>query len=175
MNNITVSQKPNIVVVGGSYVGSRVVDLVAPRVCKTHNVVMIEKSSHFQNQFIFPRMHAVQGFEHKAFIPFTGTYFRNADLLREELGLPEGEDLPSASTSIVQGLVQAVHPKHVSLESGEKIPYEYLVIATGTGQPGTMTVSEKKDNVEKWREVQRNVEKAENIVVVGAGAYGIRE
>ncbi|THV06155.1 FAD/NAD(P)-binding domain-containing protein [Dendrothele bispora CBS 962.96] len=168
------SEKPNVVVIGGSYVGSRVVDLVAPRVYKTHNVVMIEKSSHFQNQFIFPRMHAVQGFEHKAFIPFTGTFFRSADLLREELGLPKEESLPSESTKIVQGFVDAVYPKHVSLESGEKIPYEYLVVATGTGQPGSMKVSEKKDNVERWRELQKKVQNAEKIVVVGAGAYGIQ-
>ncbi|KAF5357336.1 hypothetical protein D9758_005941 [Tetrapyrgos nigripes] len=168
------SSKPNVVVVGGSYVGSRIVDLLAPRVYKTHNVIMIEKSSHFQNQFVFPRIHAVKGFEHKAFIPFTETFFRNADLLREELGLPQDGELPSASTSVKQGVVQSIHPKYVSLESGEQVPYEFLVIATGTGQPGTMKVSGKQDNIERWHEIQRNVEKAEKIVVVGAGAYGIQ-
>ncbi|KAK0190096.1 hypothetical protein F5146DRAFT_651507 [Armillaria mellea] len=47
--------KPNIVVIGGSYVGGSVVDLLASSLHRTHNIVLIEKNSHFQHLFAFPR------------------------------------------------------------------------------------------------------------------------
>ncbi|KAJ7122015.1 FAD/NAD-P-binding domain-containing protein [Mycena crocata] len=147
----------NIVVVGGSYCATYIIDDLAPRVHKTHHVIMIEKNSHMQHIFAFPRINAVPGFEHKAFVPWTDAY----------------HETPRHSTSIVQGVATAVLPDKVVLASGEVIPYEYLIMATGTGKPPLRTTT-KVESVNLMRQIQDRVKQSQNIVIVGGGAFGIQ-
>lgn len=51
------------------------------------------------------------------------------------------------------------------------------MLATGTGRPGPegLVGQDKKTGVEIARFHQENVKKARNIVIVGGGAYGVRE
>ncbi|KAK6996965.1 FAD/NAD(P)-binding domain-containing protein [Favolaschia claudopus] len=147
----------NIIVVGGSYCATYVIDDLAPRVHKTHHVIMIEKNSHMQHIFAFPRISTVPGFEHKAFIPFTNAY----------------HETPPHSTSIVQGVVTSVLPDKVVLASGEEIPYEYLVMATGTGRP-PLQLTTKAQSVHGFNLLQSRAKQAKDIVVVGGGAFGIQ-
>ncbi|KAJ7646553.1 FAD/NAD-P-binding domain-containing protein [Roridomyces roridus] len=147
----------NIVVVGGSYCSTYVIDALAPRVHKTHHTIMIEKNSHMQHIFAFPRISCVPGFEHKAFVPFTDAF----------------HETPRHSTSILQGIVTEVHPDRVVLASGEEIPYEYLIMATGTGKPPLETTT-KVGSVEQVNELQNRIKESEDIVIIGGGAYGIQ-
>ncbi|KAJ7466955.1 FAD/NAD-P-binding domain-containing protein [Mycena latifolia] len=147
----------NIVVVGGSYCATYIIDDLAPRVHKTHHVIMIEKNSHMQHLFAFPRISVVPGFEHKAFVPFTNAY----------------HETPPHSTSIVQGVVSAVLPDKVVLASGEVIPYEYLIMATGTGKP-PLQLTTKVESVNVTRQLQERMKQAQNIVIAGGGAFGIQ-
>ncbi|KAF8143359.1 hypothetical protein K438DRAFT_1736507 [Mycena galopus ATCC 62051] len=147
----------NIIVVGGSYCTTYIIDDLAPRVHKTHHVIMIEKNSHMQHIFAFPRISAVPGFAHKAFVPFTNAY----------------HEAPRHSTSIIQGVATAILPDKVILASGKEIPYEYLVMATGTGKlPLEMTT--KGQSVHAFKELQDRVKEAKDIVIVGGGAFGIQ-
>ncbi|KAF5337990.1 hypothetical protein D9758_014319 [Tetrapyrgos nigripes] len=161
--------KPNIVVIGGSFVGVKMVDLLAPRVHETHDIILIEKNSHFQNLYAFPRLHSVTGFEHKAFIPFTSRFFNNAD----ENVASSSKTLPSSSTKVVRGEVTSILPNKVVLKDGQKIPYEYLVLATGTGRTGTIA-RDKKAGVMACQRHQKRVKNAKKIVVVGGGAFGVQ-
>ncbi|THU76563.1 FAD/NAD(P)-binding domain-containing protein [Dendrothele bispora CBS 962.96] len=161
--------KPNIIVVGGSFVGTKMVDLLAPMVYETHNIILIEKNSHFQNLFALPRLHSVSGFEHRAFIPFTEQFFQEADATVAS----GSKTLPSASTRILRGEVTSILPKKVVLKSGEAIPYEYLVLATGTGRTGTAS-RDKKAGIMACQRHQGRVKKAKRIVVVGGGAFGVQ-
>lgn len=161
--------KPNIVVVGGSFVGVKMVDLLAPMVHETHDIILIEKNSHFQNLYTFPRLHSVSGFEHKAFIPFTSQFFTNAD----ENVASSSKTLPSSSTRVMRGEVTSILPNKVVLKSGENIPYEYLVLATGTGRTGT-SARDKKAGVMACQRHQKRVRNAKKIVVVGGGAFGVQ-
>ncbi|KAJ3807568.1 hypothetical protein F5876DRAFT_79574 [Lentinula aff. lateritia] len=174
--------KPNIVVVGGSYVGSKVVDDLIPLVHETHNIVLVEKSSHFKNIFAFPRLHAVTGFESKAFVPYTSEYFDEA---YATLSLHKTH----RCTHIITGLVTSILSDEVILEDGRTIPYEYLVLATGTGQRtklglhtsnimnSTLTKDRNNDkekglvHIHEW---QADMKRANKIVVVGGGAYGVQ-
>ncbi|KAJ4476478.1 hypothetical protein C8J55DRAFT_517114 [Lentinula edodes] len=174
--------KPNIVVVGGSYVGSKVVDDLIPLVHETHNIVLVEKSSHFKNIFAFPRLHAVSGFESKAFIPYTSEYF-------DEAYATLSPHKTHRCTHIITGLVTSILSAEVVLEDGRTIPYEYLVIATGTGQRTTLglhnsnivnsTLTKDTSNdkekglvhIHKW---QADMKRANKIVVIGGGAYGVQ-
>ncbi|KAJ6456399.1 FAD/NAD-P-binding domain-containing protein [Mycena sanguinolenta] len=147
----------NIVVVGGSYCATYIIDDLAPRVYKTHHIIMIEKNSHMQHIFAFPRISAVPGFAHKAFVPFTNAY----------------HEAPRHSTSIVQGVVTEVLPDKVILANREEIPYEYLVMATGTGRL-PLEMMTKVQSVRGFMELQDRVKEAQDIVVVGGGAFGIQ-
>ncbi|KAF9071549.1 hypothetical protein BDP27DRAFT_1418902 [Rhodocollybia butyracea] len=192
------SNKPNIIVVGASYVGeqslysklktvqlkshpgSKVVDDLIPLVHETHNIIVVEKSSHFQNVFAFPRLHAVPGFENSAFVPYSSDYFKEA---RNSIA-EQTRSLPS-STQIVHGLVTSVLPNEIVLETGETIPYEYLILATGTGQRTTFEniktahkvchrENDKTKGISLIHSWQADIEKAESIIVVGGGAYGVQ-
>ncbi|KAJ3919582.1 FAD/NAD-P-binding domain-containing protein [Lentinula edodes] len=161
--------KPNIVVVGGSYVGSKVVDDLIPLVHETHNIVLVEKSSHFKNIFAFPRLHAVSGFESKAFIPYTSEYF-------DEAYATLSPHKTHCCTHIITGLVTSILSAEVILEDGRIIPYEYLVIATGTGQRTTLglhnsNIVNRLVHIHEW---QADMKRANKIVVIGGGAYGVQ-
>ncbi|KIK65260.1 hypothetical protein GYMLUDRAFT_39619 [Collybiopsis luxurians FD-317 M1] len=176
--NAEEQSKPNIVVVGGSYVGSKVVDDLVPLVHETHNIILVEKSTHFQNIFAFPRLHAVSGFEHKAFVPYTSEYFQEAH---------NNEAIPNC-TRIVTGFVTSILPDKVVLKGGDTIPYEYLILATGTSQRVTVgsetlrtveqiegeEMNDKQKGIELIHAWQTDVKQANSIVVVGGGAYGVQ-
>ncbi|KAJ7140966.1 hypothetical protein C8R44DRAFT_931292 [Mycena epipterygia] len=106
----------NIIIVGGTFarrqslifghynLATYIIDDLAPKVHKTHHVIMIEKNSHMQHLFAFPRMSVVPGFEHKAFIPFTNAF----------------HETPRHSTSIVKGVALRILPDKVVLARGGK-------------------------------------------------------
>ncbi|KAF9268462.1 FAD/NAD(P)-binding domain-containing protein [Marasmius fiardii PR-910] len=165
--------KPNIVVVGGSYVGAKVIDHLAPLVHETHNIVLVEKNSHFQHLFAFPRMNVIPGYDHRAFIPYTSAFFKavDSDTLTKE------SSKPSSSITVHQGLVTRISPSHVILanEDDEPIPYEYLVLATGTGPPNPLKEKDiKKTGMRVHQALRERITNANKIVVVGGGAFGVQ-
>ncbi|VDB91946.1 unnamed protein product [Peniophora sp. CBMAI 1063] len=156
------SAKKNIVVVGGSYTGSKAVSALAEKMGSGYQVLLVEKQSHFNHLFGFPRVAVVPGFEHMAFVPYTKAFS----------GLPEG----SAEVQVVQARATEVQPDKVVLDRGGPIPYEFLVMATGTklAPPGTLHTEGKVDGIAYFQEHQRQVQRAKNIVVVGGGAVGVQ-
>ncbi|KAJ6616673.1 hypothetical protein B0H10DRAFT_2164611 [Mycena sp. CBHHK59/15] len=77
------------------------------------------------------------------------------------------------STSIVRGIVTVILPQRVVLASGESIPYEYLIMATGTGTP-PLDLGTKVGGVASTMALQERLKQADNIVVIGGGAFGIQ-
>ena len=128
---------------------------------RTHRVVLIEKNTHFQHLFAFPRFSVVPGFEHKAFIPYTKMF----------------TGVSPDAAAVVQACAIEIHADRVVLDRGNPIPYEYLVIATGTKlpPPGSLPTSNKVEGIKFLREHQKQVEKAQRIVIIGGGAVGVRE
>jgi apoptosis-inducing factor 2 len=63
----------------------------------------------------------------------------------------------------------------VVLKSGEKIPFAYLAIATGSWQPSPSKLKsiERDDACAELQQLQQSVEAAETIAVVGGGAVGV--
>ncbi|KAI0295057.1 FAD/NAD-P-binding domain-containing protein [Multifurca ochricompacta] len=153
-------EKRNIVVIGGSYAGTKAVELIAARMHPTHRTILIEPHSHFHHLYALPRYAVVHGFEHHAFIPYFAMF----------------KSLPPDATEVVQARVTTIHLGFVELDCGEPIPYEYLIIATGTRlvSPGTLDVKGKAEGVAFLQQHQRRVERANKIVVAGGGAVGIQ-
>ncbi|KAI8627489.1 FAD/NAD(P)-binding domain-containing protein [Xylariaceae sp. FL1651] len=153
----------NIVVIGASMAGYAASKAIAESLLpdSPYRVVVIEPHDHFHFTWVLPRFCVVGGHEHKAFIPY-GPHLRNIgnDVLRW-----------------IQDRAVCITRDNVRLSSGEEVPYEFLVVATGAGAtdalPSRVDADEKTIGVERLREIQRKVKEANNLVVVGGGAAGV--
>lgn len=106
----------------------------------------------------------MEGHEHKAFIPY-------AKGIKNEKN---------------DGIVRWVSDTAVELDgssvkvgrTGERIPYAFLVVATGSGTgiglPSRVDATEKSEGIDSLRKMQGSIASAENIVVVGGGAAGVQ-
>ncbi|KAK0543834.1 hypothetical protein OC846_006269 [Tilletia horrida] len=67
----------NVVVLGGSYGGMHAATVLASKLPPSHRVILVDRNSHFNHLYVFPRFSILPGHEHKAFIPYT-SIFKNA-------------------------------------------------------------------------------------------------
>ncbi|UNI19318.1 hypothetical protein JDV02_005509 [Purpureocillium takamizusanense] len=154
----------NIVIVGANFSGHHVAYILTSSLPpdSPYRVVVIEPNSHFQFTWVLPRLCVVKGHEHKAFIPYGG-------LVRDN---PEGV-LRWVTDRVASVTEKAVHLAN----SGEDVPYDILVIATGSGVdkglPSRVNATDKLAGMKLIQELQQRIELAETVVVVGGGAAGV--
>ncbi|QKX57986.1 uncharacterized protein TRUGW13939_05106 [Talaromyces rugulosus] len=153
------SDPRNIIIIGGSFGGQSLAVELAKRIPNGYRVVLIEKNSHFNFSWLFPRVSVVEGHEHKAFIPYHGGFAK----------------LPAGSFHFIQACVVAVDEHAVTLQDGTRLEYTYLAVATGsTGvPPWHLATGEKRDGVEVFRGMQKAIRDAKDLVIVGGGAVGV--
>ncbi|KAI0913418.1 hypothetical protein F4823DRAFT_577204 [Ustulina deusta] len=155
----------NIIVVGGSYVGVATTQGLANLLPSTHRVLLIEPHSHFHHLFAFPRFAIIPAYEHKAFIPYSGTFAAAPSPDRHH---------------VVRARVSALHRDRVVLDRDwqgvREIPYDYLVMATGTKlrAPGTMQDDEKSLSVKYLQDYQQRLKNAKSVAIIGGGAVGVQ-
>lgn len=154
----------NIVIVGANFAGYRVAQIIAKNLSprSPYRVVVVEPNSHFHFTWVLPRFCVVKGHEHKAFIPYGG-YLD---------GVIEG------AYRWIQDKVIDIDRTAVRLQgSEESIPYEFLVIATGAGVqdglPSRVNSTEKAEGIKRLQGMQKRLESANTVVVVGGGAAGV--
>ncbi|RYP56892.1 hypothetical protein DL771_011534 [Monosporascus sp. 5C6A] len=158
----------NIVIVGASFAGYQAASVLAKSLSflpgNRYRLVVVEPHSHFHFTWVLPRFCVVGGHEHKAFIPYGG-YFGG--------GAP-------GTLRWIQGRVVSASRNSVRINSGEEIPYAFLIVATGSGTgsggdglPSRVDADGKKEGIQKLKEMQVKIEKARNLVVVGGGAAGV--
>ncbi|KIO28783.1 hypothetical protein M407DRAFT_242857 [Tulasnella calospora MUT 4182] len=74
---------------------------------------------------------------------------------------------------IVYGEVLSVEDGAVNLDDGKKLPYDYLVIASGTSWEGPLAIPKTVEENDKWiAEWREKFVKANDIVILGGGAVG---
>ncbi|PCG98882.1 Pyridine nucleotide-disulfide oxidoreductase, class-II [Penicillium occitanis (nom. inval.)] len=156
---VPVASPKNVVVIGASFAGYHAAKLLANSLPTGYEVILIEKSSHFHFTWVFPRFSVVGGHEHKAFVPY-GPYFEGA---------------PNGSWRMIQDTVLEIGPNNISLKSGAMMDYEFLVLATGShaGPPSRFDAEEKSDGIKALQTLQRDIQNANDLVVVGGGAAGV--
>jgi NADH dehydrogenase FAD-containing subunit len=149
----------NVVVLGGSFAGLELVKGLAATLPTGFKAVFIEKNSHFNYMFNFPRFSVVQGYEHTAFIPYDGV----------------AKSAPAGLVTRIQDTVVGLTATNVLLASSRKVDYEYLVIATGTSQslPVQVESTEFVPACKELQSVQETIKASQKIAVVGAGAVGV--
>lgn len=153
---------------------SNVGQFAAQKIAKDHGerykVVVIERNSHYEYLFAFTRFAVYSGLEaRKAFVPFMpGTFY----------------DCPANSGTVVQAIAVDVDTATVHLDRPvlidgiqySKVPYAFLVIATGTRMPppNNLLSSEKGDGVAFLDDHARKVRHSQHVVFIGAGACGVQ-
>ena len=81
---------------------------------------------------------------------------------------------------MVQARVTSVQQRYIELDrewnGSKKIPYDYVVLATGTrlAKPGSMEHDDKPSSVAYLQQHQEQVKKSRSIIVVGGGAVGVQ-
>ncbi|KAJ9122233.1 hypothetical protein QFC22_001652 [Naganishia vaughanmartiniae] len=142
----------NVIVVGGSYVGSGAATKLASSLPEGYR----------------PRFAIVPTHEHKAFIPYTRIF--NTPTIPDPY-----------IHSVIRARALSVQPDNkIVLDrewKGETVvPFEYLVVATGTQlpSPGSMQGEEKTDGVGFFKTYQAGVQRAKDVVIVGGGAVGVQ-
>ncbi|KAJ1673943.1 hypothetical protein EV182_004275, partial [Spiromyces aspiralis] len=106
-----------------------------------------------------------QDFASQIFIPYDRVF------------TPESNQSGSSNIThkFVQGSLSEVHPNHIILEGGEKINFDYLVLATGSSYPApAKMISRSKDEgmaiIDGLRE---RVSAAKHILLIGGGPVGV--
>ncbi|KAJ6016677.1 hypothetical protein N7451_000056 [Penicillium sp. IBT 35674x] len=155
-------QPKNIVIVGASFTGYHAARCLANSIPSGYRVVVIEKNSHFQLTWVLPRFCVVDGHDEKAFIPY-GSYVQG----------------PLRSWSWIHNTVESIIPDgrggKVHLASGDSVPYEYLILATGAsaGLPSRVCQTDKDAGMKALAYQRERIREAQDIVVVGGGPAGI--
>ncbi|KAK2882505.1 hypothetical protein FQN49_000271 [Arthroderma sp. PD_2] len=149
----------NVVVLGGSFAGIELVNRLVDTLPTGYKVVLIEKNSHFNYSFNFPRFSVMRGHEHKAFIPYNGI----------------ASAAPAGIFRRVQDTAVGLTETQVILSSGDKIDYAILAIATGSSQPlpVQVTATEHGEACHELQGVQEIIMASHKIAIVGGGAVGV--
>ncbi|KAL4751040.1 hypothetical protein BDW72DRAFT_174588 [Aspergillus terricola var. indicus] len=150
----------NVVIIGGSYAGTRLAQRLTETLPTGYRAVLIERNSHFNHFFVFPRFSVVKGKEEKAFIPYDNL----------------AKSAPAGIFEHIRDTATEITPNTVKLSSGVEVEYEYLTVATGSWQPAPSKydVLTKSEGVNAFRATQRAVEAAKTIAVVGGGPVGVQ-
>ncbi|KAJ4465078.1 hypothetical protein J3R30DRAFT_3317514 [Lentinula aciculospora] len=183
-----------VVVLGGAYAGARAVQILSKGLpLEGWRIVLVDRNTHINHVYVFPRLAVLPGHEHKGFIPFS------------KLLLPtRTQDL------FIHATVRSVHPSYVVLDRAfpdrgiptPKIHFDYLVYALGSTLPAPLDLwgsnpdggvalplrrktnavtgvmkpyaGTKQDGI-LWLKAHQEVIKAsESLLVVGGGALGIQ-
>ncbi|KAJ8030624.1 Apoptosis-inducing factor 2 [Holothuria leucospilota] len=149
----SVIREKRVVIVGCGYAGANMAKLLMGK-CK---VTIIDSREYFHHCIGSLRASVEPGFENKILVPFAQAW----------------------GDSFKQGKVETVDPEKnvVILETGEEIPYDYVVIATGSSGPfpgklglNVITIEDAKTHFKK---IQEQIKAADKITIIGAGAVGV--
>ena len=149
----------NVVVLGGSFAGIELVNRLAETLPTGYKAVWIEKNSHLNYLFNFPRYSVLTGHEHTAFIPYDGV----------------AKGAPAGIFTRIQDRAVTIMENQVLLASGDRIDYAYLAIATGSSQPLPVQVAstERDEACRELQGIQQTIKAGQKIAIVGGGAVGV--
>src|SRR6202011_6116479 len=142
--------KPTVVVVGGGYGGVA----VAKALDVTSDVVLVEPKDAFMHNIAALRALVDPSWLSKIFLPYAGLL---------------------AHGRVVRDRAVVVDPHRVVTASGEEIPADYVVLATGSRYPfpAKTDLVDTHHAQEQVRQAHRALAQADRVLLVGAGPVGI--
>ncbi|KAG6884057.1 hypothetical protein C0993_001791 [Termitomyces sp. T159_Od127] len=172
------SSLKTVVVLGAAYGGCRAAQILAGGLPEGWRVLLVDRNSHMNNVYIFPRVSVLPGHEHKAFIPLSKVFLSDN---------PSHRCLHATVTSIRTDSVtlSRAFPEH-GLPS-PTVPYDYMIYALGSVLPAPLDLwradpasklplyhGTKPQGIAWMKQHQEIVKDAQSVLVVGGGALGIR-
>jgi apoptosis-inducing factor 2 len=150
MNEVRKAAKPAVVVVGGGYGGIT----VAKALDETSDVVLVEPKDAFMHNIAALRALVDPTWLPRIFLPYAGL-------------LTNGR--------IVRDRAVTVDPHRVVTASGEEIPADFVVLATGSRYPfpAKTDLVDTHHAQEQVRQTNRALTQADRVLLVGAGPVGI--
>lgn len=85
-----------VLVLGASYGGHHAAQVLVTRLPKNWRVVVIERNTHYNHLYAFPRVSVVPGHEEKVFIPYS------------KLFQPPGESVTSSNNELIHGVLKSL-------------------------------------------------------------------
>ncbi|MGB8214803.1 MAG: FAD-dependent oxidoreductase [Anaerolineales bacterium] len=139
-----------VIIIGGGYAGTT----LAEELDKRFDVTLIEKRERFFHNSGSLRAAVNARWLKKLFIPYDHLLKRGR---------------------VVNGTVVEANPEEVVLEDGQRLKFDYLVLATGSSYPfPAKMASDKVAEAETAvRLVNERIEQAKSILLIGAGPVGI--
>lgn len=132
---MTKATPKNVVVIGGSYVGLNVAESLAKASNDNFRVLLIEKNSHFQHLFAFPRYALSTKLDtHKAFIPYQASRLGQQGLIVQAKAVDLSKDTVTLDREV-----------ELDGQKTRSIPFAALAITTGTklSPPSTLPGADK--------------------------------
>ncbi|KAJ3980893.1 FAD/NAD-binding domain-containing protein [Lentinula detonsa] len=175
-----------VVVLGGAYAGARAVQILSKGLPEGWRIILVDRNTHINHVYVFPRLAVLPGHEHKGFVPFDKllTPTRDRDLC-------------------LHALVRSVHSSYVVLDRSfpdrgiltSELHFDYLIYALGSRLPAPLDLwgshpqsgntlkdaevlkpytGTKQDGIAWLKAHQEVIKNSESILVVGGGALGIQ-
>ncbi|KAG2366112.1 hypothetical protein BDR07DRAFT_1607088 [Suillus spraguei] len=179
-----------VVVLGGSYGGSRAVQLLAEGLPQGWRILFVDRNSHKNHVYNFSRYAVLAGHEHKAFIPYTN--FPSSSV----------SDIHSHSSHVrVQATITSIDNHRITLSPNlpglqqSSLDFDYAIYALGSHLPSPIDLwghqkggiksnlepqeiptygGTKSEGILSLQERQKRVQAATSVLVVGGGALGIQ-
>jgi NADH dehydrogenase FAD-containing subunit len=144
------SDQPSVVVIGGGYGGVN----VAKALDDVAAVTLVEPRDTFQHNVAALRALVQPSWTHRIFLPYGSLLSRG---------------------TVVRDRAVEVDQHGVLLASGTRLSADYLVLATGSTYPfpAKSDVDDAASSVERYHAMYRNLERAERVLLLGAGPVGL--
>lgn len=142
----------DIVVIGGGYAGVR----LAKRLDTTARVTLVDRKEVFFHRIASLRAGVRPEWSVTPFIPYDRLLRDGRVVLGKAVGIDTGE-------------------RQVVLATGERLPYDVVVIATGADypEPARFTGTTTEETIKSFAGHQRKVATADHVLVVGGGPSGV--
>lgn len=142
----------NVVVIGGGYAGVR----LAKRLDSAARVTLVDRKEVFFHRIASLRAGVRPAWTVTPFIPYDRLLRNGNVVVGKAVRIDTGE-------------------RQVVLATGERLPYDVLVIATGADypEPARFTGTTAEEAAKSFAEHQRKVATAEHLLVVGGGPSGV--
>ncbi|BEI87773.1 uncharacterized protein CcaverHIS019_0104910 [Cutaneotrichosporon cavernicola] len=178
-----------VVVLGVSYGGGHAAKLLASQLPQGWRAVAIDRNSHMNHVYVFPRVTALPKLAPKAFPPYTNLFkLPPAPEVEPEAGSPaffqvtQKRGVTNGPHEFIHGEITRLTPNKVFFRrpgetEDETLAFDYCIHALGASLPAPCDVwsdneaSGTKKGAMSWMQRQHGViERAQRVLVVGGGA-----
>lgn len=186
MNYMMQQPYKNILVLGAAYGGHRAVKVLAEALSKLKGnwrIIVVEKNTHFNHIYAFPRFAVLGGHEYKAFIRYLNPCDKPGGIVHLQAQI--------LSLNSHSATLDRAFPEHSFLTP--QIDFEYAIYALGASLPPPVnlwgprldamlhgdqnavdTAGSKADGVSWLQSAQRAIDTAPSVLIIGGGALGIQ-